>query len=64
MIMAKFFKELWLILSGFGIMFAVLSWMQEMDVISGDGITWQKGTAALVFGFFLYLIVASNMEES
>ena len=29
-------KEIWLLISGFGIMFAVFSWLQESDIISRD----------------------------
>ena len=46
-------KEIWLFISGFGIMFAVLSWLQESSILSkiSDG---QKDFYAVVSGFFLY----------
>ena len=44
---------IWLILSSFGIMFAVLSWMQESDLISDEMGPW-KGFLALLTGFVLY----------
>ncbi|MAJ89779.1 MAG: hypothetical protein CMD08_00670 [Flavobacteriales bacterium] len=47
-------KELWLLLSGFGIMFAVLSWLQESSILSTD-LGWLKGLYALISGIILYL---------
>ena len=36
-------KKLWLLLSSFGIMFAIFSWMQESNLIAGvDTLKWQK----------------------
>ena len=46
-------KEIWLLISGFGIMFAVLSWLQESSILSKD-LGWTKGFYAVVSGFFLY----------
>ena len=54
-------KHAWLILSGFGIMFAVLSWGQESELLSF--IQEEKGVYALITGLILYKIVARNMEE-
>ena len=47
-------KEFWLLLSGFGIMFAVLSWLQESSILSAD-LGWLKGLYALISGIILYL---------
>ena len=54
-------KELWLQLSGFGIMFAILSWLQEASILSKElgGI---KGVIALVMGMVLYYFIARNIE--
>ena len=46
-------KEIWLFISGFGIMFAVFSWLQESSVLPKD-LGWTKGCYALITGFFLY----------
>ncbi|CAI8260809.1 MAG: Uncharacterised protein [Methanobacteriota archaeon] len=51
---------IWLILSSFGIMFAVLSWMQESDLIPDEMGPW-KGFLALLTGFVLYGVVAHNI---
>ena len=52
-------KELWLQLSGFGIMFAILSWLQEASILSKElgGI---KGLIAVVTGLGLYYFIARN----
>ena len=46
-------KVIWFYLSSFGIMFAVLSWLQESGIIPTD-IGFLKGFAALVTGTILY----------
>ena len=44
-------KKLWLLLSSFGIMFAIFSWMQESNLIAGvDTLKWQKG----IYSLFIY----------
>ena len=50
-------KEIWLLISGFGIMFAVLSWLQESYILPTTllGLNWLKGVIALITGFILYL---------
>lgn len=54
-------KEIWLQLSGFGIMFAILSWLQEASLLSEElGI--YKGLIAVVTGLLLYFFVARNMD--
>lgn len=57
------FKEIWLLLSGFGIMFAILSWLQESGVLSAD-LGALKGLFAVISGILLYLGVARNMDSS
>ena len=54
-------KKIWLQLSGFGIMFAILSWLQEASILSKElgGI---KGLIAVVIGLGLYYSIARNME--
>jgi len=52
----NFKKEIWIIISAFGNMFAVLSWLQESDVLS-DKIGWLKGFYALISGIIAYLII-------
>ena len=50
-------KEIWLQLSGFGIMFAILSWLQEASILSKD-IGGYKGIIAVITGLILYYVVA------
>tara|TARA_B100000768_G_C11114181_1_gene304648 strand:+ start:368 stop:547 length:180 start_codon:yes stop_codon:yes gene_type:complete len=52
----NFKKEMWLIISAFGNMFAILSWLQESDILS-DEIGWLKGLYALITGTIAYLII-------
>jgi len=53
---------LWLILSAFGIMFAVLSWAQEAHLIPPSSeMGAMKGALALLSGLALYGLVAHNM---
>ncbi len=55
-------KRIWLILSGFGIMFAVLSFFQEAHLIpSVDQLGWRKGLFALISGYVLYLACKSKL---
>ena len=53
-------KEIWLLISGFGIMFAVLSWMQESNVLTNN-LGWLKGFFALVSGFFLFVFFRKSL---
>ena len=46
----------WLFLSSFGIMFAILSWLQESKIIPND-IGSLKGFLAVLFGALLYFFV-------
>ena len=53
-------KEIWLLISGFGIMFAVLSWLQESLLLSNE-LGWLKGIYALITGIILYLAFRKNL---
>ena len=53
-------KEIWLLISAFGIMFAVFSWLQESSVISTD-LGFLKGIYALITGVILYLIFRKSL---
>ena len=53
-------KEIWLLISGFGIMFAVLSWLQESSIMSTN-LGYLKGIYALITGIILYLIFRKNL---
>ena len=57
----NFHKELWLLLSGFGIMFATLSWLQDAGVIFPEP-SATKGIVALITGSTLYLLIAKKMD--
>tara|TARA_B110000438_G_C15546898_1_gene535220 strand:+ start:589 stop:765 length:177 start_codon:yes stop_codon:yes gene_type:complete len=57
----NFYKELWLLLSGFGIMFALLSWIQDSGVLFPEPSS-TKGIVALVSGSILYLLIAKKMD--
>ena len=55
-------KEIWKILSSFGIMFAVLSWMQESNIIPNvQNFGYNKGLYAVISGLILYLIFRKNI---
>ena len=53
-------KEIWLFISGFGIMFAVLSWIQESQLLLLDTGSL-KGFIAVITGFILYLIFRKSL---
>ena len=53
-------KEIWLLISGFGIMFAVLSWFQESEILANN-LGWVKGLIALITGFFLFLYFRKSL---
>ncbi len=55
-------KEIWLALSGFGIMFAILSWSHESGILS-NAIGGYKGWAAVVSGLILYAVVGRRMGD-
>jgi hypothetical protein len=52
----------WLVASSFGIMFAVLSWMQEAGILPpADELGAWKGLFAVLSGLGLYLVVARHI---
>ncbi|MBS65536.1 MAG: hypothetical protein CMA93_04360 [Euryarchaeota archaeon] len=52
----------WLLASAFGIMFAVLSWAQEADLLPpADELGPWKGVMAVVTGLILYWLVAKDI---
>lgn len=53
-------KEIWLFISGFGIMFAVLSWIQESQLLFLETGSL-KGFIAVITGFILYLIFRKSL---
>ena len=53
-------KIVWNYLSSFGIMFAILSWIQESNILLND-IGYEKGVLAAIFGFVLYKIIGSKV---
>ena len=57
----NFHKELWLLLSGFGIMFAILSWLQDSGILLSEP-SPTKGIIALITGPILYLLIAKKMD--
>ena len=58
----KIQKEIWLFISAFGIMFAVLSWMQESNIIANVvELGSLKGFFALITGFILYVCFRKNL---
>ena len=56
----KIKKEIWLLISGFGIMFAVLSWLQEASIMSNE-LGALKGFLALITGTILFLFFRKNL---
>ena len=60
--MKKNITSIWLILSSFGIMFAVLSWIQE-SVNTNIMLGYRKGVAALITGFLLYHFLAKKTMD-
>jgi hypothetical protein len=54
-------KVIWLYLSSFGIMFAILSWMQESKILSNNLGSF-KGFLALLTGTILYLIIPKHLD--
>jgi hypothetical protein len=53
-------KEIWLLISGFGIMFAVFSWLQESNLLSNE-LGWLKGLYAVITGTILYLLFRKSL---
>jgi|TARA_B100001540_G_C15811901_1_gene645003 hypothetical protein len=50
----------WNYLSSFGIMFAILSWLQESELFFRD-FGYKKGLLAAILGFALYKIIGSKV---
>ena len=57
-------KEIWSFISAFGIMFAVLSWIQESNLIPNTSQLGPiKGLFALISGFILYIIFRNTNND-
>jgi len=54
------YKFVWLYLSAFGIMFAILSWCQESGLLSKE-IGFGKGFLALITGTLLYFFIGKKI---
>lgn len=55
-------KEIWLFLSAFGIMFAILSWLQEAKIIPDTNTLGAlKGIYAVITGFLLFLYFKKSL---
>tara|TARA_B100000945_G_C20294608_1_gene554974 strand:+ start:420 stop:593 length:174 start_codon:yes stop_codon:yes gene_type:complete len=55
-------KDIWLFISGFGIMFAVFSWLQESSLILPvEDLGYLKGVYALVTGFLLFIFFRKSL---
>jgi len=54
---------IWMYLSAFGIMFAILSWCQESELLPKD-IGSGKGFLALLTGTLLYYFVGRRFKDS
>ena len=54
-------KTIWLLLSSFGIMFAVLSWIQEGGLLPVN-MGWGKGFLAVVCGVVLYILLPRKID--
>ena len=54
-------KTIWLLLSSFGIMFAILSWVQEGGFLP-DEMGWGKGLLAIVSGVILYIYLPHKID--
>jgi hypothetical protein len=55
-------KFVWLYLSSFGIVFAILSWIQEGGLLP-EQMGWNKGLLAGVCGGVLYTVLPRTMED-
>ena len=55
-------KEIWLFISAFGIMFAILSWFQEAQIIpDANTLGALKGVFAVITGFLLFLFFRKSL---
>ena len=58
----KLKKEIWLFISAFGIMFAVLSWLQESQIIpDSNSLGALKGYVAFFTGLLLYIAFRKSL---
>jgi|TARA_B100001123_G_C14759427_1_gene808144 drug/metabolite transporter (DMT)-like permease len=55
-------KFIWLFLSSFGIMFAILSWFQESGLLDND-LGFKKGLLAVLCGLVLYIFIPSKIDK-
>ena len=55
-------KTSWLLLSSFGIMFAILSCLQESQFLSND-LGFYKGLFALILGIILFFLIPNRMSK-
>ena len=55
-------KIIWLYLSSFGIMFAILSWVQESGLLDKN-LGFNKGLLAALFGYVLYKFLPSKIDN-
>ncbi len=55
-------KTSWLLLSSFGIMFAILCWLQESQFLSND-LGFYKGLFALILGIILFFLIPNRMSK-
>tara|TARA_B100000676_G_C17366719_1_gene478534 strand:+ start:9 stop:182 length:174 start_codon:yes stop_codon:yes gene_type:complete len=55
-------KILWLYLSSFGIMFAILSWVQESGFLDKN-LGFTKGLLAAFLGYLLYKFLPSRIDN-
>ena len=61
--MKSILTKVWLMLSGFGIMFAIISWGQEASIMPPTEVMgWHKGLIATITGLLLYYGVAKKMN--
>ena len=58
----KLKKIIWLYISSFGIMFALLSWFQKTGVLS-NSLGWWKGGFATICSLVLYLILPAKIDH-
>ncbi|MDC1037591.1 hypothetical protein OAR31_00805 [Candidatus Marinimicrobia bacterium] len=54
-------KFIWLYLSSFGIMFAILSWTQDSGIFPAEP-GWMKGALACACGAILYIVVPRTID--
>tara|TARA_B100001741_G_scaffold304009_1_gene294664 strand:+ start:87 stop:272 length:186 start_codon:yes stop_codon:yes gene_type:complete len=57
--MNNYALKIWLFLSSFGIMFAVLSWIQD-TFLTEWLLSYKKGVFALITGFIMYECLAKK----